>query len=214
MLALLLLVVAVLVAGCVPSLPAPENSFSAGPEVDISSGGGVIAVPVSNLDLLAMAPPAATPLTPEPVHGTTPEQPPRPSLAGIAGLDGTVNIMFLCQDTQRKQARFSWTWYNNSSPGACDHGPDTASPPDLTCTVPCRDLNTIAGPVPDVTVMPDLRMSGPASWTMYAWFSPSAPGPQAGVTAAGARLNRFSGDGLGLCGDRHPPGKHPGVREQ
>lgn len=179
-----------------PAPPAPDGGLPPSPVVDTTSGGGAIAVPVSDLDLLAMAPPGATPLTPGPLHGTTPQQPPRPSLAGIAGLDGTVNIRFLCQDTRQQQAGFSWTWYDNSSSGACDHGADTASSPSLTCPVPCRDLNTISAPAPEITVMPRLRMSGPASWTVYAWFSPSAPGPQAGVTAAGSRLNRFSGDGL------------------
>lgn len=133
---LLALLVVALMAGCVPSLPAPEGGLPASPEVDTTSGGGVIAVPVSDLDLLAMAPPGATPLTPGPLHGITPQQPPRPSLARIAGLDGTVNIMFLCQDTRQRQARFSWTWYDDSSSGACDQGAETASSPSLTCTVP------------------------------------------------------------------------------
>ena len=205
--ALLCVLAATALAGCASGLSLPDigpgptgTSEAAGPTI----GTTVIAHPVGDLDLEAMAQPGSEWLTDGPVHGSGPSTVP---LSPARAPDRMLHIAFLCLDTAGRPVAASYTWQAEGEIGGvpysesfgtmqCDPGPDTentANCPGGGCVGRAVQTFEIGSPV---AVMPRIEVPRGASWVVFAWLAPLSVQPGAGVSADGTRLRRFTGYGL------------------
>jgi hypothetical protein len=219
--ALLCVLAATALAGCGSGLPLSSiltvptgTSAATGP----ATGTAVIAHPVDDFDLEAMAQPGSEWLTDGPVHGIGPST---VSLPPARAPDRTVNIDFLCLDTAGRPVAASYTWQVTGEVGGvpysgesgtmqCDPGPDTENSgncPGGGCAGRAVQTFEIGSPV---AVMPRIEVPRGASWVVFAWLAPLSAQPGAGVSADGTGLRRFTGYGLSFTYPRSWHAQAPG----
>ena len=219
---LLCVLAAVTLAGCVsgPAIPNIGALASGASDAGGSDAGtALIAHPVGDLDLEAMAQPGSEWLTDGPVRGNGPST---VSLPPVRGHDRMLHIAFLCLDTTGRPVTASYTWplegqspdglpYSTSGNMQCDPGPDTANAANCQGDGSCsgRAVQTF-GMLSPVPVMPRIRVPRGASWLLFAWLAPLSIQPGAGVSADGTGLNRFSGYGLSFTYPRSWYSQAPG----